>query len=121
MGLDALQFAKECNVTMYYGSDLLGPLGKYQSREFGLRSQVLSALDILQSATINPAKTMGQSQLGQIKPSIFADLLVLESNPLDDITIFERSEEIQLVMKEGRVCRSSIEGLPGLLDTSMQL
>lgn len=64
MGPDALRIAKECNVTMCYGSDLLGPLGKFQSQEFGLRSQVLSALDILQSATINPAKMMGQPQLG---------------------------------------------------------
>jgi imidazolonepropionase-like amidohydrolase len=120
MGLDALRIAKECNVTMCYGSDLLGPLGKYQNREFGLRSQVLSALDILQSATINPAKMMGQPQLGQIKPGFFADLLIIKNNPLDDITVFDRSdEEIQLVMKEGRVCRSSIEALPGLLDEIM--
>jgi imidazolonepropionase-like amidohydrolase len=105
---------------MCYGSDLLGPLGKYQSQEFGLRSQVLSALDILQSATINPAKMMGQPQLGQIKPGFFADLLIIKNNPLDDITVFERSdEEIQLVMKEGRVCRSSIKALPGLLDEIM--
>lgn len=31
IGPDALRIAKECNVTIYYGSDLLGPLGKFQS------------------------------------------------------------------------------------------
>jgi Imidazolonepropionase and related amidohydrolases len=117
MGLRALQIAKESGVTMCYGSDLLGPLGKYQAREFGLRSEVLPALDILQSATVNPARIMGQNRLGQVKPGFLADILVLKSNPLDDITVFERWEtSIQLVVKDGRVCWSGLTGVTGILN-----
>lgn len=122
MGMEALRIAKEAGVTMCYGSDLLGPLGTYQTREFGLRSKVLSALDILQSATINPAKMMNQPRLGQVKVGFYADLLVLNSNPLEDITVFERgNNEIALVIKDGRVCRSTITPLEGLLDRIHQL
>lgn len=122
MGFDALRIAQECGVTMCYGSDLLGPLGKYQSGEFGLRAKVLSPLEILRSATVNPAKMMNQPRLGQIKAGFFADLLVVKSNPLEDITVFERSEtELLLIIKDGRVCRSSFASLTGLLDTTHRL
>ncbi|KAF5855390.1 hypothetical protein ETB97_009329 [Aspergillus alliaceus] len=122
MGLGALKLAKEHGVTLCYGSDLLGPLGQYQSREFGIRAQVLTPLDILRSATINPARMMKQPKLGQVKEGFFADLLVLDHNPLEDITVLERWEtEIRLVIKDGRVCRSSIDGLTGLLDEYKKL
>lgn len=121
MGLDALRIAKEEGVTMCYGSDLLGPLGTYQLKEFGIRSQALTALDILQSATINPAKMLREN-IGQIAPNYKADLLVLESNPLSDITVFERPEqELLCVIKEGRICRSRLPGVIGLLDAFAKL
>ena len=66
-GLEALKIAKEENVIMCYGSDLLGPLGAYQLQEFGIRSKVLTPHDILQSATVNPAKMLGQESLGRIE------------------------------------------------------
>ncbi|KAF9894805.1 hypothetical protein FE257_004426 [Aspergillus nanangensis] len=117
MGFEALRIAKECNVTMCYGSDLLGPLGRYQSKEFGLRGKVLPALDVLQSATINPAKMMGQPRLGQVKEGFFADLLVLDKNPLEDISVLEDPDSvIKLVIKDGRICRSQLPGFTGLLD-----
>lgn len=65
---------------------------------------------------------MSQPQLGQIKAGFFADLLVVKSNPLEDITVFERSEtEILLIIKGGRVCRSSFASLTGLLETTHRL
>ena len=122
VGLEALRIAKEEGVVMCYGSDLLGPLGAYQLQEFGIRSQVLTSLDILQSATVNPAKMLGQDTLGRIEPGCEADILVLNSNPLEDITVFERYEqELLAVVKGGRVCRSRLPGLNGLLDAFAKL
>ena len=121
-GLEAIKIAKEEGVTMCYGSDLLGPLGAYQLQEFGIRSQVLTPLDILQSATINPAKMLGQESLGRIEPGFKADILVMGGNPLEDITVFERHEqELLAVIKGGRVCRSQLPGLSGLLDAFAKL
>lgn len=107
-GVHALQVASEAGVTMCYGSDLLGPLGAAQTHEFAIRSRVLSALSILQSATINPAKMMGQQEsLGQIREGFVADMLLLKDNPLTDITILDDPEKYLLgVIKEGRVCKS---------------
>jgi len=123
VGLRSLQIAKEAGVTMCYASDLLGPLGAYQCREFGLRSTVLPAIDILRSATINAARMMGiQDKAGQIRAGFWADLIVLQSNPLEDITVLERHEtELLAVVKGGRVCQSKLSRVTGILDDFAKL
>ncbi|KAI2486837.1 Amidohydrolase [Pyrenophora tritici-repentis] len=107
-GLQGLKIAADAGVNICYGSDLLGHLGMNQLNEFTIRSQVLPPLAILQSATITPAKMMGQDKfLGQIKEGFAADLLVLNANPLEDITILAQPEKHLLaVIKDGRVCMS---------------
>lgn len=92
-GLEALKIAKDEGVTLCYGSDLLGPMGKYEFKEFVIRSQVLTPLEILQSATINPARTLGEKSIGRIEGGCKADVLILNSNPLEDISVFERYEQ----------------------------
>lgn len=113
-GLKSLQIASKAGVTMCYGSDLLGPLGIAQTKEFALRSQVLSSLAILQSATVNPARWLRQNdKLGQIKGGFTADLLILTRNPLEDVTVFDSPEtNLLAVMKDGRVQVSRWSRLP---------
>ncbi|KAL5358609.1 hypothetical protein BJX96DRAFT_183068 [Aspergillus floccosus] len=113
-GLQSLQIAKEAGVTICYGTDLLGAMTSSQTKEFSIRAQVLSPLEILQSATINPARMMGQEgRLGQVKEGFVADLLVLDQNPLDDITILDHPDKHLLaVMKEGRVQVSRWSKMP---------
>lgn len=113
-GLEALKIASDAGVTMCYGSDLLGPLGSAQTHEFALRSKVLKPVQVLRSATINPAKMMGaEDAIGQIKDGFYADILVLAKNPLEDVAIFDDPEQHVLgVMKEGRVYKSRWNALP---------
>lgn len=108
VGLNSLKIAHEAGVTMCFGSDLLGPMGYTQSREFGLRGQVLEAKTVLQAATVNAAQLLRQEEfLGQIKPGFAADLLILNSNPLKDISILEKADQHFLaVIKDGRVWSS---------------
>ncbi|KAL3476894.1 hypothetical protein BJX99DRAFT_270233 [Aspergillus californicus] len=112
-GVASLKIAADAGVTICYGSDLLGPLGLAQTREFALRAQVLSPLAVLQSATVNPARMMGWGErIGQVKEGFLADVLILDRNPLEDVTVFDRPEDCVLgVMKEGRVYKSRWEGL----------
>lgn len=112
-GLRALKIASDAGVTMCYGSDLLGPLSIAQTSEFSLRAKVLSPLAVLQSATINPAKMMGfEDSLGQIKDGFMADMLVLDRNPLEDVTILDDPERhLFAVMKDGYVYKSRWEAL----------
>lgn len=113
-GLQSLRLADEAGVTICHGSDLLGPLWAEQSKEFGIRAQALSATKILQGATVNAARMLKQENfLGQIKEGFAADVLVLNGNPLEDITILDEPEKnILAVLKNGRVYKSRWTKLP---------
>jgi imidazolonepropionase-like amidohydrolase len=61
----------------------------------------LTPLQILQSATANAAKLFGGetgAHIGKLESGCFADLVILNSNPLDDIA---RASDIDTVMKNG--------------------
>ena len=46
----------------------------------------LTPLEALQSGTLNVAAFFGNENQGEVKPGYIADLVLLQSNPLDDIT-----------------------------------
>lgn len=79
-----------------------------QTHEFALCSQVLPPLEILRSATVNTAKMMGvQDKVGQLKGGFYADVLFLNKNPLENVTLFDKPDKHVLgVMKDGRVYKS---------------
>ncbi|KAJ4326708.1 hypothetical protein N0V84_002934 [Fusarium piperis] len=112
-GLNALKIAYEAGVTICYGSDLIAGMHQFQRKEFTIRSKVLPALQILQSATVNCAKMLRrENQIGQVKEGFLADLIVLEKNPLEDITVLDDKENLLAVVKHGQVAFSSLEELP---------
>ncbi len=92
-----------------FGTDLLGVLMDRQSREFSLRRAVCTPIEILRSATsVNAAIVQMEGKLGSIAPGAFADLLVVDGDPLDDITILEKPEAIRLIMKDGRIHKNQL-------------
>ena len=104
-GMEALIITKKYGVKICFGSDLLGNLTAYQSNEFAIRAKVLSPVEILQSATVTPASIMKAGDvIGQLAKGFYADILVLDSNPLDDITVLDKPEKHLLsVFKNGLV------------------
>lgn len=113
-GLKALKTLHDAGITICYGSDLLAGMHPLQNQEFSIRSGALSALDILRSATSNAAKYVGmEGRLGIIDQGAIADLLVLEANPLEDITVLDRVDEfLAAILKDGHVVASKLNGLP---------
>lgn len=90
-GLESLRFMKEAGLPMGFGTDLLGQLHKYQSMEFEIRAKVLSARDILYSASrVSSKLCMLEDKIGVIAEGAFADFIVVNGNPLEDVTILSR-------------------------------
>ena len=91
---------------MVFGSDAAiyphGDNGKQFSRmvQFGM-----TPLQAIQSATINSAQLLQQDQqLGQIKSGYFADIIAVDGNPLEDITVMEN---VSFVMKDGQIYKDN--------------
>ncbi len=109
-GLQSLETLKAAGVTMGYGTDLLGELHKYQSEEFLLRDQVLPTHDVIRSATLDAAKVLRmEGQIGCITPSAFADLIVVDGNPLTDISLLtDQGAHMPLIMKGGAMVKDEL-------------
>lgn len=123
-GLEALKILLEAGVTICYGSDLLSGMHVLQNGEFRIRAAVLPAVEILQSATVNAAKLLGmEGKLGCLKPQAIADFLILNKNPLEDITVLDRmSDTLLAIVKDGRVVASKLGELtPDPLYRDMEL
>lgn len=103
-GLRSLEICARAGVPVAYGSDLLGQLQGEQSREFQLRSQVVKPIDIIRSATTIGAQIVRQEgKLGCVKPGAFADLLLVDGNPLENLALLEgQGKHLAAIMKGGR-------------------
>lgn len=107
-GIRSLEIAKAAGVPMGFGTDLIGIAHDRQSNEFLIRAEALSALEVIQSATIINAELLQSSDsIGSIKPGARADIILLQGNPLDDLSVLSRHEEtLDYVLKDGRICHS---------------
>lgn len=101
--LSSLTIMKRAGVKMGFGTDLLGALHVRQSSEFMLRAKVLPAIDVLRSACTVNAELLGQTgRLGCIREGAAADLLVVDGNPLEDISLLSSGgERLAVIMKDG--------------------
>jgi len=102
--LESLEICKQAGVKVGYGSDLLGQLQDEQSREFLLRAEVLSPIEIIRSATTIAAEILRMpGKLGVIEPGAIADLLVVDGDPLQDLGLFQdQGAHLSVIMKDGR-------------------
>ncbi len=102
-GLRSLEICKRAGVPVAYGSDLLGQLQVDQSKEFLLRSEVLSPIEIIRQATLVGADVLRQTgKLAVVEPGAFADLILIDGNPLKNLGLFQnQGAHISMIMKAG--------------------
>jgi len=107
VALPNLKKLEDAGITIAAGTDA-GNIGTIHGpalfREFQLMKEAgLTNMQILQSATVNAAKLFGGdtgAHIGKIDNGYFADLVILKSNPVDDIA---NASDIDTVIKNGVV------------------
>src|SRR6266852_60446 len=109
--LKSLEICKRHGIPVAYGTDLLGQLQVAQSEEFTLRAEVLSPADIIRSATTIGAQVVRmEGKIGCLKPGAFADLLVVDGNPLKNLKLFQdQGQHLSVIMKGGRFHKNRLQ------------
>jgi len=102
-GLSALETLADAGVLMAYGTDLLGDMHPYQSDEFTLRARYLPTMEVIRSATIYAAQALGyEGKIGAVMSGAFADLIVVDGDPLEDIALLTRQgQHMPVIMRNG--------------------
>lgn len=109
-GLRSLEICREAGVKIGFGSDLLGQLQNDQCNEFTIRAGVMSPAEIIRSATIVNAEILRrEGRLGEIVAGAEADLLVVDGDPYQDISLFlGEGRSIPAIMLEGRFVKNQL-------------
>jgi imidazolonepropionase-like amidohydrolase len=95
-------------VRLGLGADLLGhEFHPYQGGELALRGEFQKPIEVLRSATsINAEIVQMTGKLGCIAEGAFADMLVLDGDPLEDLSLFKDSKNIPLITRGGEMVRN---------------
>lgn len=109
-GLRSLEICQRAGVPIAFGSDLLGELQSEQSREFLIRSEVQSPLEIIRSATLVGAQILRmEGKLGTLQPGAYADMLLIDGNPLKDLQLFQdQGAHIPMILKGGKFYKNQL-------------
>lgn len=106
---DALHRAHAAGVRMVLGTDSgfsVTPYGVWHARELDLLMTYggLTSLEAIQAGTSHGALMVGlDGEVGEVKPGFVADLLVVNGDPVADITVLQRREAIETVIQGGKV------------------
>ena len=107
-GLSGLEAMRRAGVKVCYGSDLLGALHVHQSGEFAIRSEVFTPLEILRQATSTGAEMMMlDGRLGCVRPDAYADLIVVDGDPLQDISLLAKGgQALRAIVRAGELVKN---------------
>jgi len=106
-GLDKM---RKAGVKVGYGTDLLGTTTVQQCREFTLRREVYKPVELLRQATsINAELMMMEGQIGCVAPDAYADLIVVDGDPLKDIGLLARDgRSLAAIMRGGELVKNAL-------------
>jgi imidazolonepropionase-like amidohydrolase len=89
-GLHSLEILRAAGVKIGFGTDLLGPMHRRQSREFVIRAEAMSPFEIIRSATTVNAELLNRAgEVGVVAPGARADLIAIEGDRFADISLLD--------------------------------
>ena len=105
---NTLKMAKKAGVKIAMGTDSGDPYGNVHGKSQALELELmatrgLTEMESIIAATKHAAECIGIGEkVGTVEPGKFADVLIVEGDPLRDIRIFQDLNRIKMVMREGK-------------------
>src|SRR6059036_3586004 len=99
---EAFAKAVKKGARIVFGTDAVAGLAGHTAPEFERRVALgMTTKQAISHATSVPAKALGMSdKIGDLKPGMFADIIAVEGQPLEDIKALGR---VTFVMKDGKI------------------
>jgi imidazolonepropionase-like amidohydrolase len=103
----SVRLAIESGVDVAFGTDTgVGPHGSNGEEFLLLHELGMSAADCLRSATTLAARVVGwEGQAGTLAPGAFGDVIGVPGDPLEDLELVARPDNVRLVVKGGEVVK----------------
>ncbi|QUL98248.1 MAG: amidohydrolase family protein [Candidatus Fermentithermobacillus carboniphilus] len=105
--LESFAKAYKAGVKIAMGTDAATPFNYHGKNALELELMVkagMKPMDALLAATKMGAELMGWGdRMGQVKPGYWADLILVDGNPLEDIRVLQDVSRIKVVMKAGKI------------------
>lgn len=116
---NAYRLAKQYNIKTGFGADILfDPVAaSRQGESLAALGQWMTPAEALQMATANNGELMALSgyvnpypgRLGVIQEGALADILLVDGNPLEDLTLVtDPGENFKIIMKDGRIYKNTL-------------
>ncbi len=106
---ESIRKAIEARVKIAFGTDTgVGPHGSNAEELLLLNRLGMEALDCIRSATVVAADTIGLGgKVGCLDEGAFGDLVGVAGDPLADLQLLARPENVRLVVKGGEVVKAA--------------
>jgi imidazolonepropionase-like amidohydrolase len=118
--VNVMNLAKKHKINIGFGTDSYGSLGfeNLALTEFTARTRWFTPQEILMQATSENARLLSLSgasnpytegKLGVIKKGAYADLLIYDANPLQNIDIIVNyKQHLKFIMKDGKIYKNEL-------------
>ena len=101
---DSLSLAFKVGVKIGSGSDLLGPMQGFKAGEIECQARIMGPMGAIIAATKTNAEIVGQEKIGTIESGKLADLILIDGDPLKDISLLQQyTKKIVLIIKGGKI------------------
>ena len=115
---NVMKLAKKHGVKMGFGTDAAAQMVDTVFYEFEMRSKFFTPLEMLKQATSTNAELLRFSNsrdpyraapLGVVKEGAWADVLIYDANPLEDIMVVTTPKEhLKVIIKDGKVYKNTL-------------
>ena len=119
---DLVGYIRRYDLPLVFSTDAFGPpdqMAALQLQEYGARLRAgFSSAEVAVQVTSGTAQLLALSgprspyrgTLGVVREGALADFLVVEGNPLEDVTVLERPDEtLRLIVKGGAVVKNTLD------------
>ena len=107
--VQGLTYAYKAGCRIGSGSDLLGDMMVQRAAEFELKAQVMKPMEVLLSATkVNAELFRMSDKIGTVEAGKYADLLLVDGDPLKNLRLFQMQDRIAVIMKGGVLYKRTV-------------